>query len=151
MKIHRSFIFLGALLLIAAVSAVADEGQAEKVYYAIEQDGTICGYAEVTISEINIDGREVIQLDDVIKLKISAMGAPVESNLHFVYHIDPLTGKFFYHTSDIEQGTLKMGATFKIENDTAFITSEPDAGVEKIALPAQVVLENPITCISKCE
>jgi hypothetical protein len=126
------------------VSALADEGQAEKLYYAIEQDETICGYAEVTIFNVDIDGREVLQLEDVIKLQISALGAPVETNLHFVYHIDPLTGKFFYHTSDIEQATVKMGATFRIENDTAFITSEPDARVEKVALPAEVVLENPI-------
>ncbi|MBN1163551.1 MAG: transglutaminase domain-containing protein [Candidatus Krumholzibacteriota bacterium] len=138
-----------ALVLILALTGCAYFGGGnsaldgpQRYYYAVESDSVICGYAVVDMRPVEVNGEKTIQIEEEILFKIVALGAAVESKLHFVYQVDPRTNRFFYHEMDLEQGSVKLGSTVVIEGDTARITSKQDGKEKLVELPPGTVLEN---------
>jgi transglutaminase-like putative cysteine protease len=113
----------------------------EKTYFAVEIDGALCGYAEIELSPVEEDGRELLSLKHYLTTRLHALGTDVESEVRLTYHIDPSTGRFTYHDSDIRQGQLELWSKVIIQGDTA--RCEYSLGGESsVALPSDVLLEN---------
>lgn len=142
MNIYKNKFVFCLLLLACAANLWAGNEKAETLYYGIEQNGVLCGFSELNISEIEIEGRKAIFLDEAIVTKITALGAPVETSMNFKYHVDPETGRFFYHESDIRQGSVHIGATFIVEGNTMHVKPRGSGDAEDIMLPPDVLLEN---------
>jgi len=142
MRIYKTLGLVLNVLLLFATSVPADDAKTEKLYYAIDQNGTVCGFAEVHISPDVWEGKDVIAIDDSLEMSISALGASVKGIYRFTYKINPVRGSYYYHTSDINQGTLQLGGVVTIAGDTAHIVSKPGDEVEHVALPENVLLEN---------
>jgi len=136
-------VFFGFLSLAVFAGAVyAGQIQVGTFYAAIEQDGVICGYVESDVSRAVIDGREAIVIRDYTEMRLTALGAEVNTKVKSTSYVDELSGDYFFSEFDVDQGTVQIGATVVIENDTAIITSRPDGKVERVALPPGVLLEN---------
>jgi len=114
----------------------------EKIYYGIEANGVLCGYSEINLSPMLKDGRDIILLKQRVFVMISLLGSEVTSEVKLTYHIDPATGKFSYHDSEITQGSTKLDSAIYIEGDTARFTSTTSNEEETTALPPDVILEN---------
>ncbi|HUV36016.1 MAG TPA: hypothetical protein VMX58_03655, partial [Patescibacteria group bacterium] len=58
----------------AAAPAAASAVEEEKIYYGIEINGVLCGYAEFDIAPIEKDGRELILLKEKMFAMLTALG-----------------------------------------------------------------------------
>jgi len=128
------------LLLSAAIIAAAGI-ETEKIYFAIEQDGTPFGYSEVDLSGIEKDGRDLILLKQKTFAMITALGADVNTDIMLIYHIDPETHQFTYHESELKQGQMDLWSKVYVEGDKVRFVSNP-ADTTIIDLPPGTLLEN---------
>ena len=111
-----------------------------KAYFALEIDGTLCGYSEQELSYNDEDG-EFLILKDYVTMMVEALGAEMNSEITLTYHIDPKTGQFFYHDSEIRQGQVDLRSKIYIEGDKA--RCEYSLGEDTVIdLPRDVLLEN---------
>ncbi len=130
---------LPAFLLIATDAYSIETGE---YYYAIEQNGTVCGYAHVLLQDADFDGRPAVQLIDSLWIQLSALGKPIEGQYRFEYRLDPETGKYFYHSSRINQASMKLSAVMEVHRDTMLVMSDEDNDTTKVALPPGTILQN---------
>jgi hypothetical protein len=135
----KRFFTLLILILVTVAPAAADE-----YYYGVEIAGVICGYSRVQTSQIEQDGKELILLEQSFVIKLSALGSTFDSKLAFTYKIDPETGNFVYHDSDIRQGEQHLSSQVVVEGDTIRFSSKLSGDVKEIRLPEGAVLENTI-------
>jgi transglutaminase-like putative cysteine protease len=130
-----------AILLLLACSTNASTDNADTFYYAIEKRGVLTGYSEVSLTQTTIDGRAVIIVDNKIESHVIALGASVDSYMSFVYHVDSATNQYFYHTSDIDQGKMKIGGIITIVGDTVFTEDRPDGKQDTLCISPEIVRE----------
>ena len=129
-----------ALLVLVLVTAAPSH--AEEYYYGVEISGVVCGYSRVETSQIELDGKKLILLEQSFTMKLSALGSKFDSKMKFTYKIDPETGNFVYHDSDIQQGGQHYAGAVQVDGDSARFSSmiEDDSGVTY--LPEGTILEN---------
>ena len=144
MSIPRSRFILTtmAFVLLAFFALPAGAKDAEKIVYAVEMNGTRCGYAELEVSPIEQDGRELTKLTHHLFVMISALGSTFNSNVHLTYIIDPATGQFTYHDSDLKQGDVELSNEVYIENGTARFVYPHNGEEETVEIGGDVLLEN---------
>jgi transglutaminase-like putative cysteine protease len=129
------------VVLIALVGTAAVRGDTEKILFAIEISGTVCGYTEVEIGPAEKDGRDVILLKQATFAKVSALGADIDTEVTLVYHIDPETYQFIYHESEVKQGQMDLWSKVHVDGDAVRFTSNL-SGEKLIELPPGVLREN---------
>ncbi len=125
------------LILVTAMPTMAEE-----YYYGVEIAGVVCGYSRVETSKFEMNGKELILLEQSFTMKLSALGSSFDSKMKFTYKIDPETGNFVYHDSDIEQGGQHYAGAVEVDGDSARFSSmiDDDSGVTY--LPEGTILEN---------
>lgn len=141
MRALRGLLLVAAFVTVALIRAPNAQTRAEKVYFAIEIEGNLCGYSEIETSSVEESGRELILLNHYITTMLQALGAEVRSEVRLTYHIDPESGQFTYHGSEIKQGQMDLWSRIYIEGDRA--RCEYSLGDNKtVDLPPDVLLEN---------
>lgn len=144
-KPHKLYLWLAiSCLLLGSLTACSQPG--EKLYYAIETQGEIYGYDEVTITHIKDSGKPLIRLKENLKSTSSLLGANINTRIQSEYYIDPETGQFTSHEFDLDQGSFKMQISTKIEENRARIIQKPGGTEKEVALPSDVILGN--SCFS---
>ena len=122
--------------------STAAAGETEEHYYAIEQKGVIFGYAHVVITRTEFAGRPAVQVLDSNWMQMSALSQSFEATFRFEYRVDPADGMYFYHTSAIEQGGMKIGGIMDVRGDSIYIKSDPGGDSGAIALLPGTILQN---------
>jgi len=138
----KRMVFMAPLLLMLVWPARGAEPLAEEYYYAIEINGTVCGYVRFTTAPLLQDGRKMLLLKHEILMRVAALGSQVESRLNLTYHIDSITGRFTYHDSIIEQGDMRLSSKIRIEGGQAFVSGSGVSQEQAVPLPPDVVLAN---------
>jgi transglutaminase-like putative cysteine protease len=128
--------------ILFCVSIYSCQVGGEKHYYGVEMDGVICGFSESKIFHKVKDEKEIMMINEKVQSKSSLLGANVDTKVWAEYQVDPETGYFSYHDSDVEQGKIKVGSTIVIDGDTAHVTSKLDGKTRDVSLPEDVILEN---------
>jgi transglutaminase-like putative cysteine protease len=131
--------FLGSLFACDRVYGSPEE----KIYYAMEMNGQVFGYVELSILNIREKGKPLIQLKETVENRISALGVAIDTQGWSEYRIDPETGRFSFSEQVIDSGSLKFHITASIEGNAARINLQPGGGEKVVSLPAGVLLENP--------
>jgi len=131
-----------ALSLFWSALACQADTDTETYYYGIEINDVLCGYAELTASPAEIDGRETTLLKHRVFLMVSALGSRFNSDVRLTYHIDPTTGQFTYHDSQIDQGATHLESEIRIEGNTAHCSSSMSDEITTVELGPDVVLES---------
>ncbi|UCD63995.1 MAG: transglutaminase domain-containing protein [Candidatus Zixiibacteriota bacterium] len=139
MRFLTTILSLGLLLLTPLTSQQEQTGDSRDLYYAIEQNDVICGYAHVFVKQAEFNGRPIIQLIDSVWTQLRLMGKTIDGRFRFEYHIDAGTGRYFYHSSDIDHGGMTMSATMLVVGDSVRIVSGDTTAVY---LPPGTVLQN---------
>jgi len=142
MKRFKSYFWISVLLLTVTACSVPAADETGKIYYALDQNGIICGYAECTIADTTLDGRRTIVLTDQVEIQVVALGAEVTGKYRFLYYIDPETGRYFYHESEIEQGPNKFGGVMAVIGDSVRIVSSPIVDTVWVTLTPETILQN---------
>jgi transglutaminase-like putative cysteine protease len=140
---YRVLAAMACFLLGFLAFGRAYAGPQEKIYYAMEMNGQIFGYTELTISKIEAKGGSLIELKENEENRNSALGVAIDTQGWAVYRIDPVTGRFSFFEQVIDSGSLKFHITASIEGNMARITLQPGGGEKAVTLPEGALLENP--------
>jgi hypothetical protein len=132
------FFFLASLLTCDRVFGNPEE----KICYAMEMNGQVFGYVELSILKTTEKGKPMIQLKESVKNRLSALGVAIDTQGWSEYRIDPETGRFSFSEQVIDSGSLKFHITASIEGNTARINLQPGGGEKAVFLPKGVLLEN---------
>ena len=135
----RAFCVLVTLLLASTLSAQVEPGT---YVFGVEFDGTVCGYAEFTVSNEEKDGVPYTLVKHNVLVMRIALGSEFTTKVDLTYHIDPKTGQFTYHDSHVDQGEVQMGSKVIVEGGKAFLSSTLDDEEKVIELADDVLLEN---------
>ncbi len=136
--------FIAVAVISAGIQAAVPWLDDETIYYGIEVNGVLCGYAELNISSMQKSGKELILLEERIFVMQKALGMEFDSEIIMVYHIDPATNQFTFHENHIKQGQVEVDMTVSIEGDTALVTSTLSSGEQTVPLSPDVILDNPL-------
>jgi transglutaminase-like putative cysteine protease len=150
MKDSKKHFLMCALAILILVSSSGLQTQAARLepqtlYYGIEINGVLCGYSEINLSPMEKDGKDVTLLKQNVFAMLSALGSKFNTEVKLTYHIDPATGKFNYHDSEIKQGQVQLNSAIHIEGNTARFTSTPGNRETTIELPPDVIFENTLS------
>ncbi|UCF05612.1 MAG: transglutaminase domain-containing protein [bacterium] len=111
-------------------------------YYTVEINGVKCGYAVFDTTHSVIDGMKQIVLKHRLFLMLSALGSQFNTEVKLTYHIDPATGQFTYHDSEVHQGPVHMTSEIHIDGLLARFTSSMSMKEETTELPPAAILDN---------
>ncbi len=142
MKTLRILLLTGVLvplLLPGILSAQVEQGT---YVFAIEYNETVCGYAEITVSKEEMNGEPAIKLKHEVLMMRAALGSEFKTTLDLTYHIDPKTGRFTYHDSNIKSGDVEMGSKVVVEGNKVVLSSTLDDKETVVELSEGVILEN---------
>jgi hypothetical protein len=128
--------------VVVLMSICATQAGAEEYHYGVEINGVLCGYATLNTSPLDEDGRELIQIKHNLFLMLSALGSEFNSEIALTYHVDPSTGRFTYHDSEVDQGDIHMDSKIFVEGDVARCTSSLSKEEHVVELPPDAILEN---------
>ncbi len=141
-KRHLIWILALLVLVLGSYQARAAKIEPQTIYYGVEINDVLCGYSQVSVSPMVKDGKDMILLKDKVFAMLSALGSKFNTEVRLTYHIDPVTGKFDYHDSDIKQGPTQLGSKIFINGNTARFIGTPGNRETTVALPSDVVFEN---------
>jgi len=116
----------------------------EEHHYAVEINGTLCGYSTLNRSMKVIDDRQLEVLDQEVFVMLSALGMEFNTEIRMAHHVDPATGRVVYQESEIKQGPVEVRTTVRVEGDTAHFSSTLSSEDKTVELPPDVILENPL-------
>ena len=114
----------------------------EVLYYSAEMNGIVHGYGETKISEVLVDNKKMIFLEEYIIVKMTVLGGNVDTEIRQETYLNPKTMNWTYYNSDITQANIQTGSSIRIENNVAYYTSKVDNSEKEIKLNEEIVLEN---------
>jgi hypothetical protein len=139
----RSVLVLAVLLLLASTAAQSGDEVAEYTY-AIEVNGVVCGYADVTVSKVVAEGRPYTEVKHQLFTMRVLLGAQVNTNVESIYHVDPVSGQFFFMSSHVTQGELKIDSRVEVEGDTARCYSSLTGKESMVPVSDGTIFQDPL-------
>lgn len=119
-----------------------DLSKQKKLYYGIKINNVLCGYSEITQEPAERDGKKLLKLDDTTFVMLSALGSKFNSEIHSVFYVDSLSGRFVYQKNHIKQGPIDFNAQATTEDNRIIVKSTLSPKIDTVAIDAQVVLRN---------
>lgn len=130
------------LLFVSCLRADTPPAGVERIYYAVEIDGVLCGYAVFDVATVTENGRTFTHIDENLSIMAKALGMAFNSEIKLTYRVDPETGRFTHHTSYVKQGDVEISSSVVVEGDTARMTSSMSEKPRVTPLLPGVLLEN---------
>jgi hypothetical protein len=137
MKLNISILII--VFTATIISCFADDSNVEKIYYAIEIDGIVCGYTETNETVIQKEGKEFINQNLDIFIMLSLFGSEFNTEMNIISIIDPATKKCYKLNGEIKQGMVNTKFQVKLENEYAVINSSLMGEPKKIELAPDVL------------
>ncbi|MFC2128920.1 transglutaminase family protein [Bacteroidota bacterium] len=120
-------------------SNISDKGI---YYFEIMLNNVVCGYAEFNVSETEKDGQKIKILDQYNYIKFTMMKKTAIAKQNLIYHINPETGKFIYHSSYTEQQGTIYSSEIIINDNKATFKSPDNKDDMELDLQPDVILPN---------
>jgi transglutaminase-like putative cysteine protease len=130
-----------AFVLGLACSAAASPADGTH-YYAIEINGTLCGYTKSMVSTERIDGEDRMVIDEEVFLMLTVLGSQFNTEVESHAVVDPATWNFLEQEVSVEQGPNTITFSAQVDGANAHVESSLLGGAREVALPEDVVLEN---------
>ncbi len=117
------------------------------IYYGVEINDVLCGYARVTSILEEKEGKEIEKLEGNVTVKLSVLGAGVDMVITYLYLTDPVTEQFFYNATTVKTGETEMEFISKVKDDSIYYESASGSDKKSFLLTPDVILEGPLTTI----
>jgi transglutaminase-like putative cysteine protease len=129
-------IFLSFLLYTISCS---QEISNNKVYYAIEINGVLCGYTETAESNSSIKGRDYLDQDMHMFVMLSLFGSEFNTEMRINSLIDPVTKRCYQLNGEIHQGTVNRTFDVKVKDNRAIINNSFLGGEKTLELTPEIL------------
>ncbi len=136
-----------ALWLVCALAvAAAPDPQAagpagtDKVYFAIEINGVVCGYSESSEILLQQEGKGLIQQETSVWVMLSLLGSEFNSEIKVKAFLDVETRRLLQADTLIDQGGNKMTFELKLKDKEITLSSSLRGEAKKIALTPGLVI-----------
>ncbi|WP_372365451.1 hypothetical protein [Candidatus Uabimicrobium sp. HlEnr_7] len=125
------------LIFICNALLLADWGKSHKLYYAVEMNNQLVGYATIDISK-DPQGNPLCQSEVYARMTLVGGFANYKHNekVKFSANYRP-----YFYENNFEQGQMKGGAITYITEGKARIISKSGGGLKTLKLPSQVQFE----------
>ena len=123
MKTSRKLAVITLLVLAQGSLLMAGEAEARKAYYAIEINGVVCGYNEVSESRLSRDGGDYISSEADIFVMLSLLGSQFNSQVRVRALLDAATRRARSVTTTIDQGGNRMEFGMTVDKGEAVLAS----------------------------
>jgi len=140
MQVPRALVLSLLLSVLVLGCVAAADPPTEEHNYAIEINGTLCGYSNVRVWPSELDGQPTILQEQKIFMMLSALGMELNTEIQLTYHIDPDSGQFVFVDSEVTQGRQTRRWSARVEGSTAHVVSAMKAGEQAIELTPEMIL-----------
>jgi len=118
------------------------EGSNNTVYYAIEMNGVLCGYAEISQESVEEDGRTFFHQVSHTEMEMSIMDRTVSTRVEMACSVDPASGRVNWQEVDIKQGNVHIEGTTTFTDNQALQESPDSENPRVIDMPKGYVTDN---------
>ena len=130
--------WVALMLTCVNPSGSAEDGsEVNTSVYAIEINGILCGYSEVSLEPSGAHGQVLKQR---VHANLAALGSSFDSDVVLTYHLDE-TGGFTYHDSKVDQGDTHLRSVVTFDGDSA-VFDYGEGSPTRVELPTGTLLEN---------
>ena len=124
----------------------SDDKESNKtVYYAIEMNGVLCGYAEITQESVREDGKTFYHQASHIEMEMSIMDRSVSTRIDMTCSVDSVSGRVNRQQVDIKQGSVQIKGTTTFADRQAIQQSPDSEEPRVIDMPEGYVTDNFLT------
>lgn len=143
--IENTIKFLLAAVIILTLSLPAN-AQVERLYYAVEIDGILCGYATNDAWPSEYNGEPMIETRDTVHLLLKALGQDMNMEIISTHFIHPDNFKVALNTSTLNYDAGNVVSTrTEVHNGYALRTEFPRETADTIFLEGSVIFDNPLS------
>ena len=118
----------------------------DRIYYAVEIDGVLCGYATTDVGSAEYNGKMMKEVKDSVHLLMKVLGQDMEATIANRYIFDPVTDKLklnnsYYIYSD---GNM-LSTTTEVFSDYALVTNSSTGITDTLSINDDVIFDNPLS------
>lgn len=124
------------------ITGTGDSPAKTTVYYAIEMNGVLCGYAEITQETITEDGKTYHNQDSHTEMEMSIMDRSVSTRIDMACSVDSVSGRVNWQEVDIRQGSVHIEGTTTFTGNQAIQESHDSEEPRVVDMPAGYVTDN---------
>ena len=136
-------IYLAITILI--FTSLSLQAQYERMYYAVEIDGVLCGYVTTDIGETEYRGMQMIETHDTANILLKALGQEMNMQIISRYVFYPETYKVALNHTKFKYDAGNIVSTLiEVFDDYALRTESPGETPDTIHDIAGVIFDNPM-------
>ena len=131
------------LLLLIFLLKIASAQDVQRLYYAIEIDGVLCGYVTSDIKETTYNGKLMTETNDTVVILLRALEQDVNAQIISRYLVDQESNQVKLNTTQMyHNGGESLNVTNEIHD--AYIIRNDLAGgsIDTIAYSRDVILNS---------
>jgi len=147
MKTIENKIKLLMTIGIILISGLSVQSQHERIYYGVEIDEVLCGYATTDISHAEFRGMPVIQTHDTVNLMLKALGQDMNMRIVQGYMLDPENYKVLLNRAEYySEGAGNLASTrTEIFERYALHNEATRETADTVWLDGELIFDNPLT------
>ncbi|MBU2652213.1 MAG: transglutaminase-like domain-containing protein, partial [Bacteroidetes bacterium] len=148
MKHFAGFVIVSFLITVIGFTGchegVYSQGETEDtvLYYAIEMNGTLCGFARILEREILEDSGKMLMQEAHYDLQMELMGKDVSIIFSLKNYRDPITGRINMSRTRIRQGKIDLQGSTLVIGDSVIFKGGLIQGEKNIMISDSVLTEN---------
>ena len=134
------------LLLLAILLSAMRLSAQERIYYAVEIDGVLCGYATTDFGSAEYLGNNMKEVRDSVHLYLKVLGQDMEATIASRYVLDPATDMVLLNNSYyIYSDGNMLSSTTQIFGDYAIYTNSSTGTTDTVSLTGGVIFDHPVS------
>ena len=132
-------------LLLILLLAVQLHSQ-DRIYYAVEIDNILCGYATTDTGSVDYKGKMMKEVNDSVHLLMKVLGQDMEATIATRYIFDPATNMLLLNNthSIYSDGNILSSAT-EVFSGFALFTNSSTGITDTFSIDGDVIFENPVS------
>ncbi len=132
---------------IILISGMIMQAQHERIYFGVEIDGVLCGYATTDIDKAEYQGMPVLETHDTVHLMMKALGQDMNMSITTRHILDPETYKVYLNNSNYSNSDVGNIASTRTEifKEYALHTEAARETADTIWMQDEFIFDNPIT------
>jgi hypothetical protein len=111
-------------------------------YYAVEINGTLCGYSEVSETPVHAEGRQLIVQENSTRISMNLMDRRIETYLSMTTLVDSATLRPVSNEVKVDQGNVHIHSQMNVSDTLVRFFDIKEDKESSLVVPGEVIIEN---------